>query len=205
MDESLRHVTILDVSAGWLAGRQQNDSSQFGEDGLLEAVFERIGETNRWCFEVGAADGEFFSNTKRLRNAGWRAVLIEADDSKYETLAAKHEPQTFAIHDRIKRDSLDRILSLVNAPLDLDLGVIDIDGQDYWAWLGMKKYRPRVMLVEFAYFNAADHIPEENNGETKDQAGLAAIINLGTKKGYMALASTYCNVLFARTDVWESN
>src|SRR5687768_11564360 len=79
MGSSLQHVTVVDDSAGWLLGRQRNDTSQFGEDGLIEAVLDRIGETNRWCFEVGAADGLFFSNTKRLRDAGWNCILIEAN------------------------------------------------------------------------------------------------------------------------------
>lgn len=38
----LEHVTIIDPSANWLLGRQRNDTSQFGEDGLIEAVFERL-------------------------------------------------------------------------------------------------------------------------------------------------------------------
>lgn len=206
MDSSLQHVTILDESAKWLDGLQRNDFSQFGEDGLIQAVLERIGETNRWCFEVGAADGEFYSNTKRLRQAGWRAVLIEADDAHYAKLASKREPGTFAIQERIKRDSLDRILAMVNAPKDIDLGIIDIDGQDYWAWLGMEKYKPRVMLVEYMYLN--DNftdpwfVPPENG---EGQAGLEAICELGHRKGYTPIASTYCNVLFARNDVWASS
>lgn len=203
MEDSLKHVTPLDPSAAWLLGKQRNDTSQFGEDGLIQAVLERIGEANRWCFEVGAADGLFFSNTKRLRDAGWNAVLIEAGAEQFAKLSQLADHRTSTIHERINYGSLDRILGESHAPDDLDLGVIDIDGQDYWAWKGMQHFHPRVMLVEFMYdLPDPSFIPRENG---EGQAGPQAIIDLGKQKGYTPLVSTYCNVLFARRDVWGSS
>ena len=35
----------------------KNIYSQHGEDGLIEAIFERIRTENQWAFECGAADG----------------------------------------------------------------------------------------------------------------------------------------------------
>ena len=197
---------ILHESAAWLDGKQRNDTSQFGEDGLIEAVLERIGETNRWCFEVGAADGLFFSNTKRLRDAGWCAVLIEGDATKANDCRKFENQRVQVIQQKIGQDSLDRILDGCAAPMRPDLGVIDIDGQDYWAWSGLKTYRPRVMLVEFMYLNDNFSDPAfipPLNGD--GQAGLDAIIGLGAEKSYVALAHTFCNVLFVDEKVWPSN
>lgn len=195
-------LTILVPSAAWLEGQQRNDTSQFGEDGLIQAVLAHIGETNRWCFEVGAADGLFYSNTKRLRDLGWNAVLIEADGQLAEECRKFESDRVQVVHERIS-GNLDAILARCNSPTNPDLGVIDIDGQDYWAWKAMA-FRPRVMLVEYGYWNPPDKIPGPDEG-TKGQAGIGAIIDLGTSKGYLALASTYCNVLFVDKEVWESN
>ena len=74
----------------WLRGRASNTYTQFGEDGLIAACLEKIGETNRHCFEIGAADGRFFSNTLRLREDGWRAVLIEAGREQFNKLNNGH-------------------------------------------------------------------------------------------------------------------
>jgi len=201
----MQHVTILDESAGWLSGRQRNDTSQFGEDGLIQAVIERIGETNRWCFEVGAADGLFFSNTKRLRDAGWNAVLIEADEQKALQCRQFESDKVRVVHERIGSGSLDAILARCGSPPTPDLGVIDIDGQDYWAWKGLEA-RPRVMLVEFMYVNENMTDPAFIPAEGREgQAGLDAIVSLGREKGYMPVVSTYCNVLFVDRDVWASN
>lgn len=184
------------LSAGWefLADRLHNETSQFGEDGLIQAVLERIGETNSWCFEVGAADGLFFSNTKRLRDAGWSAVLIEGDRSQAAKCEAYASPRVQVVSERIGgRNSLDSILSGRGAPIRLDLGVIDIDGQDYWAWSDLQAFRPRVMLVEFIYVGDPSFVPARDG---EGQAGKQAIIDLGISKGYTPLAHTYCNLLF---------
>jgi hypothetical protein len=201
---SLNHVEIIDPSAAWLMGQQRNDTSQFGEDGLIQAVLAHCGESNRWCFEVGAADGLFFSNTKRLRDLGWHAVLIEADGRLADVCRRWESNKVKVIHERIS-GNLDAILSRCGAPADPDLGVIDIDGQDYWEFKTLVS-RPRVLLVEFMYVNEnmtdpAFIPPPGGDG----QAGFEAIVGLGRDKGYTAIAKTFCNVLFVDKAVWESN
>lgn len=199
---ALHTVTVLVPGADWLAGRQRNDTSQFGEDGLIEAIFARIGETSRWCFEVGAADGILFSNTKRLRDLGWHAILIEGDGRLCEECRRFENDRVQVVHERISSESLDAILARCGSPTP-DLGIIDIDGQDYWVWHGLTAH-PRVMVVEFAYFNPPQTIPATDSG-TKGQAGLDAIIQLGCTKGYIAVAKTYCNVIFVDKDVWQQS
>lgn len=199
--ESPVHFGILSPDAEFLRDKRRNDTSQFGEDGLVEAVFERIGTTNQWCFEVGAADGLFFSNTKRLRDAGWRAVLIEGDPLSADKCRAFEGPRVHVVQKKIKHDSLDNILAGVGAPIRMDFGVIDIDGQDYWAWDGLKTFRPRVMLVECMYAGDLGFVPPLAG---EGQAGRDAIVDLGISKGYLPLAHTLCNVLFVDKDAWQS-
>lgn len=189
---------ILDGRARFLAERGHNFTSQFGEDGLVRALFEKIGVANHFCFEVGAADGLFLSNTKQWRDEGWECVLIEAGDDHFEKLKAQETERVHVVHRRIGPDSLDGILSACSAPLNLDFGVIDIDGQDYWVWRGMEKFQPRVMLVEFSPYGTPDDLPELGG---PGQAGLNPIIALGKEKGYVALAHTYVNVLFVQSEL----
>lgn len=200
----MSHVKVIDERAAWLAWRQRNDTSQFGEDGLIEAVLEQIGETNRWCFEVGAADGLFFSNTKRLRDQGWYAVLIEADERQATECRKFASSKVTVVHESIGSGSLDAILARCQCPTDPDLGVIDIDGQDYWVFEGLQT-RPRILLVEFGYWNTTGRVPPKGSKEVQDQAGLDTICDLGRRKGYCPVVHTYCNVLFVDAKVWESS
>ncbi len=94
--------------------------------------------------------------------------------------------------------TIDDILARDQAPYDMDLGVIDIDGQDYWVWSDMTLYAPRVMLVEYAFRNLGDFSPSRGG---EGQCERSALVDLGTSKGYRALAATPCNVLFVREDV----
>jgi len=175
----------------WLKDKAFNVYTQFGEDGLIEACLKKIGETNRHCFEIGASDGSFFSNTLILREKGWYAVLIEANEKLYEKLKADYGSQSTCIH-RTCVD-LDAVLRETNINLQPDLGIIDIDGQDFWMWNDLQDVRPRIMLVEISTRSPSEP-PPERYGE--GQAGMDAIRYLGESKGYTLVAETFCNALF---------
>lgn len=187
----------------FLVGKEFNCTSQWGEDGLIAAIFGKIGAVNRWCFEVGAADGLIYSNTLSLRSNGWAAVLIEADEYQYGRLTYFESAKVRCVRERVTGKNLDCILAKHDAPRDLDLGVIDVDGPDYWVWHGMREYKPRVMIVEFSpdHLHPAEHICKDDKATAEDQSGEAAIVALGSDKGYVHLGSTGYNSLFVRSDV----
>lgn len=191
-----QHQSIrYEPHVAWLKDKASNVYTQFGEDGLIEAVFQRIGETNRQCFEIGAADGLFFSNTLRLRESGWRAVLIESDQHQFQKLKNRFGNESVCLH--MTCSSLNEPLQSAGIMRDLDFGVIDIDGQDYYLWEDMTEFKPRVMLVEISTRNAADPVPERGG---VGQAGIDAIKALGQSKGYTLVAETHCNALFVDTN-----
>ncbi len=194
---SFAEPVTLSALGATVQGRGRNDFTQYGEDGLIEAAFEKFGIANEWCFEVGAADGVFYSNTLRLRNAGWSAVLIEAGADQFAKLSEFASWRVRTIHETIGPASLDRILRESNAPRQLDLGVIDIDGQDWWAWDGMQEFRPRLMLVEF-FPREGSPVPDLGG---EGQASMEPIVQLGISKQYTPLVATHVNVLFVANEV----
>lgn len=195
-----RIPTICEAGTGWLEGRERNDNSQFGEDGLIEAALERYGIANRCCFEVGAADGVFYSNTKRLRDDGWRALLVEANDAYFDNLRAVHATERVTCVHATLTDQMDQLLADAGMPHDMDLGVIDIDGGDYHAWEAMETYRPRLMLVEYSPYSGPDNPPGSG---AYGQAGINPLRELGESKRYVLLATTYCNALFVSKEAMD--
>lgn len=185
--QSIRYTPHMD----WLKGKALNVYTQFGEDGLIATCLQRIGEANRQCFEIGAADGRFFSNTLRLRELGWRAVLIESDQHKAQQLINEFGGDSVCLNMLCK--SLNEPLRDAGMVRNPDLGVIDIDGQDYWLWEDLTEFRPRVMLVEVSTRGTCEP-PPLRGGE--GQAGVDAIRSLGEAKGYTMVAETFCNALF---------
>jgi len=198
-------VSVLEVRHSWgnfLNGMDGTVTSQNGEDGLIAALFDKIGTRNRWCFEVGAADGMKLSNTWVLRQASWKAVLIEADDAVFAELARGNRT-VICVHERIGLRSLDRILAAANAPRDLDFGVIDIDGQDLPVWNGLEDYRPRVVMIEYNAGGDGVLGGVFERGEPVWQAGYESIARLGRSKGYEPVATTGHNAFFVTREAME--
>lgn len=177
----------------WLDSKASNVYSQQGEDGVIDAIFNVIQPANRWCFECGASDGLFFSNTRRLIRDGWDAVLVESDPAAYRRLTQtckEFGPSVRTFNEQIS--SIDPYLFAAGAPSDIDLVVIDVDGQDYYLLNSMLRFRPRVVLIEFDHNADPEFIPEFGG---PGQAGSVAIMKLAAGKFYHAVWQNWCNLV----------
>lgn len=186
-----------------LFAKANNIYSQFGEDGIIAAIFEAIDTTNQWCLEVGAADGIWHSNTRHLIENGWKAVLIESNN-KYKALCKNSSSNCYCVHTKIESEgenSLDTILDKLKAPKVLDLISIDIDGQEYHIWNQMKKYSARIVIIEFAYKSphGLDFIVPLNKS---GQSGQKAMEKLAHDKDYIVVAITACNLICVKKDLF---
>jgi hypothetical protein len=181
----------------WLDNQAFNDFSQNGEDGVLQAIFSLIGAQNEWCFECGAADGLLFSNTRRLIEEGWKAILVEGDPESFGRLALNNAgfgERVRCVPLQLDREHrIDGILHRCGVPLDLDLLVVDVDGQDYYLWNQILQYRPRVVVIEFDHNADLEFIPPLGGS---GQAGEKAILRLGCGKFYRAVHRTKTNLIF---------
>ena len=196
-------MELLHEGSTWLNGTEKIVYSQFGEDGIIEAVFNHFGVANRWCLEVGAGDGVGLSNTKALRDQGWEAVLVEGNPTSYANLVSLKSESVRCVHERIGPDSLDRILREHGAPTDIDFVSIDIDGQDYWIWKGLKDFRPRVVCIEFSPYGGKDGPIPECGIDKPFQAGFNEMMGLATEMGYLVLCNTYCNLICVRVEMMD--
>jgi hypothetical protein len=182
-------------------------TSQCGEDGIIAHICEVIEPANRYCIEFGAWDGKHLSNCYNLIvNAGWGALMIEANAQKFKELEA-----TYAGHPRVQRvnrlvdfegtDTLDRILEEAGAPKEPGVLSIDIDGNDYYIFQSLTTHRPELVIVEFNPTIPNDVIfVQERSFEVNHGCSLLALVLLGREKGYELAVATACNGLFVRAD-----
>jgi isopenicillin N synthase-like dioxygenase len=156
-----------------------DNTSQNGEDGIIERIFELLPPpppecSCRWLVDVGAWDGVHLSNTYSLlfekcvlreqrheseegAQRSWRGVLIEADQERYAKLSALHaSTNNICLNVAVSVDggpnSLCNILSQqTQLPKTFDFLCIDIDGGDYWILSDALKaaYRPKLICIEF--------------------------------------------------------
>ena len=188
----------------WLNTFAANVTSQTGEDGILEKLFETIGAGSKWCVEFGAWDGRKFSNTSTLiADKDWSGVLIEGSAKKYPDLLATYAGNNRAIclnaivRPEVGDGSLDSHLATTPIPKLFDLLSIDIDGNDYYVWQSTEIYRPRVVVIEFNPSIPNDVIFVQDRDLMVNQGcSLLALIGLGKAKGYELACVTNLNAIF---------
>lgn len=173
--------------------------SQFGEDGIVEHIFDVIGTTGKECVEFGGGDGLSCSSTARLwRDLGWRGLLVEPDPEKFEALEGNAGPFNTEVRRKFITpegpDSIGKLTDNIGME-NVDYMSIDVDGNDYAIFGKLFRY-PRVICIEFNP-TIPPHI-EMYQTRIGDNFGasLLALINLGRRKGYSFIGATYCNAFF---------
>lgn len=184
----------------WLYDHRSNVTSQTGEDGVLQKIFERIGVRSKFCVDLGAADGHFISNTYNLvHDRGWSAVLLEGCAEQHATLAARYADRADVqcFHEFVTvQNSLDTILARTPTPHDLDLLSIDIDGMDLVIWKELQHYRPRVVVIE-ANASMAPHVYfVQTDPARRIGSSARALVETARQKGYELVAHLVSNCVF---------
>jgi hypothetical protein len=127
--------------------------SQNGEDGVIAEIFRRIGTTNRFFAEFGAADGSE-NNTVLLLRQGWSGQWVEGDPEIADRARTNFAPEVgegrlVVTQAFITAENADELLAEGGAPEELDLFSLDIDRNDYHVWKAIERYRPRVIMMEY--------------------------------------------------------
>ena len=188
-----------------------NKFSQFGEDGIIERIFQILpAQQERWCVEFGAWDGKYLSNTHELvAKKNWKGVLIEGNPSKFPDLISTYKNNSNAILlNRLVSfegpNTLDGILKETSIPVDLDLISIDIDGNDYHIWDSLKVYGPKVVVIEFNQTIPSDiEFVQTKDMNVNHGSSLLSMIELGKQKGYELVAATVNNAFFVRKEFFD--
>ena len=188
-----------------------NKFSQFGEDGIIERIFEILPpQKESWCVEFGAWDGKFLSNTYELiANKNWKGVLIEGNYKKFPDLIKTydHNKNAFLLNRLVSfegQHTLDKILAETPIPVDFDLLSIDIDGNDYHVWDSLHQYQPKVVIIEFNPSIPSDlEFIQEKNFKLNHGNSLRSLVNLGTTKDYELIATTRCNAVFVKKEFFS--
>jgi len=179
--------------------------SQNGEDGIIEEIFNRIGTTNKFFVEFGVQSGSE-CNTRLLRKHGWTGVWM---DSSYENTNVHKVFLTV--------ENINETFAKFEVPKEFDLLSIDIDGNDFWMWQALKKYEPRVVVIEYNAQISPEKVltipynPKfrQCSSPTRDDffgASLGAFIELGKRKGYEYLCvnelvnKKYVNAFFVKSE-----
>jgi hypothetical protein len=191
----------------WLYQHRTNVTSQTGEDGVIAAIFERLGAQAKICVDIGAADGYFISNSWHwLNDHGWSGVLIEGDADRYKYLKDRYADRddVHCLNEFVTPgNGIDHFLAKCGMPKTIDLLSIDIDGMDYHVWRAMEAYTARVVVIEVNCTMAPDIHFVQNDPALNFGSSARAMIELARTKGYQLVAHLVSNCIFVRNEDFQ--
>lgn len=119
--------------------------SQNLEDGVLEAIFQKIGEKHKFFVEFGVQDGKE-CNTRIFRERhGWKGLMM---DGSHENASINLKKEM------IYPTNIVQLFKKYAVPHKFDLLSVDTDFKDFWLLQKIlaANYRPRVIITEINSF-----------------------------------------------------
>ena len=208
----LRELSQLKRQPNNLRHFEKQVYSQNGEDGILEEVFRRIGTGNRIFVEFGVQDGTQCCTRNLLENFSWSGIWIECSAEHVANARKRFNENPVKVFERfLTAENILSVFSEAGVPQQVDLMVIDVDGNDYWMWNALAgQFRPRVVVVEYnGTFGPHEewvmpYDPQHRYDETAYfGASLSSFAAFGDRHGYSLVGcdSMGVNAIFVRKDV----
>jgi hypothetical protein len=186
---------------------RRNNTSQCGEDGLIEHLLTLLPETPKTCLEVGAGNGANLSNTNTLwTQKGWRALLIEGVPLGVEMIEKraagnKNVTAVCAYITPTGADSIDAIVKRTNFPPHLGVLSLDIDSNDLEVFEGLRDTTADIILIEFNHEIPVGIDYRDLPGDVFFRHSAKAVERVAKTRGYRLVACTGPNAILIREAV----
>ena len=185
-----------------------NHYAQAGEDGLLEYIFENIIPKTYFAVEFGAGYVSKGMGTPNVRwlveEFGWKCVMWE--------IVKKKITKKYVHEEAVTHENVNDLFEKYKVPRDVDIVVIDVDGQDYWIWESLE-WKPQVVEIEFntaldfheskVMKKDSEHYTIRDTSSGNYGASVLALKKLGTKKGYTMIGRCGRNLFFVLNELVE--
>lgn len=191
--------------------------SQWGEDGIIEWLVQKLPGIDRSFVEFGVENyGE--ANTRfLLRNRGWKGLIMDGTAAnmqhvKGETLYWMHDLK--AVEAFVTAENINDLITDNGFAGELGILSVDIDGNDYWVTKAIDCVNPAILILEFngvfgdvhrittPYDPAFERLKAHHSGQYFG-ASLEAMKSLAAEKGFTFVGtnSNGVNAFFVRNDL----
>ncbi len=190
--------------------------SQFGDDGIIQYLVNRLPITNKFFIEFGVQNYREANTRFLMQNDDWNGLVMDCSSDDVNDIRNQWYFWRHSLEARcefVTRDNINDILRQAGVSEDIGLLHIDIDGNDYWVWESITDVHPVIVIMEYNSLFGADRSITTPYIETFDRykyhhsgllfgASLAALIEQGTRKGYAFIGcnSTGNSAYFIRLD-----
>jgi hypothetical protein len=191
--------------------------SQFGEDGIIQYLIQRVPIENEVFVEFGVEDYSESNTRFLLAHDNWRGLVMDGGGAHEAFLARtgldwRHDIQGKTAF--VDRDNINGLIRSAGIEGDIGLLSVDVDGNDLWVLEAIDVVSPRILVVEYnSNFGpeAAVTVPYDPRFE-RDRAhwshlywgaSLAALDRVARHKGYVLVGGNSAgnNAFWVREDV----
>jgi hypothetical protein len=191
--------------------------SQFGEDGILQFLVQRVPIGREIFVEFGVEDYSESNTRFLLVHDNWRGLILDGGQGHVEFarrsgLSWRHDLD--AVSAFVDRENIDSLIGAASIEGDIGLLSIDIDGNDLWVLEAIGVVSPRILVVEYnSTFgpDAAVTVPYDRGFRRGDAhfshlywgASLAALDRVAARRGYALVGGNSAgnNAFWVRRDV----
>ncbi len=200
-----------------LEGVEWSVFSQWGEDGIIDWLVERLPSIPRVFIEFGVQNYRESNTRMLLHLRNWRGLVIDGSELNIADIRAQDISWRFdltAVTAFVTKENINELISRADVSGEIGILSVDIDGNDYWVWEAIDAVSPAIVVCEYnAVFGDVHRLtvpydPAFSRGTAHHSslyfgASLAALIDLGRRKGYTFVGtnSNGCNAFFVRDDL----
>jgi hypothetical protein len=126
--------------------------SQFGEDGIIQFLVQRVPVEHRVFVEFGVEDYAESNTRFLLVNDAWRGLVVDAGTAHRRFLEDSRliwRTTIDAVTAFIDRDNVNEIIRRGGVTGEIGLLSIDIDGNDYWVLEAIDCVSPQILVTEY--------------------------------------------------------
>lgn len=190
--------------------------SQWGDDGIIQYLINRIDIPVKRSVEFGVADYTESNTRFLLLNNNWSGLVMDCsadniDFIKSDEIYWKYDLTAIQIF--ATAENINSTLTAAGFTGDVGLLHIDIDGNDYWIWKAIDCLSPVIAIIEYnslfgpdraitiPYDPEFDRVKAHHSGLYAG-ASLPALCDLAHEKGYSFVGSNSAgnNAYFVRND-----
>jgi len=192
--------------------------SQWGEDGILEWLIQRLPICSTRFIEFGVEDYREANTRFLLVNRDWKGLVLDGSEQNMQKVRAEDiywRHDLTAISAFITRDNINRLIGDNGYSGSLGLLSIDIDGNDYWVWESLDSVNADIVVCEYNAVLGDLHAISIPYGQhffrTKAHssnlyfgASIGALCFLARRKGYELIGTNRagCNAFFVRKELF---
>jgi len=126
--------------------------SQFGDDGIIQYLVDKLPIKNKTFIEFGVEDYKESNTRFLLINNGWSGFVMDGDEKNVQQICSG---QLYSFYDLrakqcfITKENINDVIRSVGFNEEVGILSVDIDGNDYWVWNEINVIKPSIIITEY--------------------------------------------------------